>query len=134
MKIDNKIMCPLFSELDVEKAIRRYLANNGFDVEERARSHGVDILAHKKGKTYYIEVEGNKKPNGHSFTPSQKYTHLLRVVGQICLRMEDNPKGMFLIGLPEDEYYTSGVKKLKTAMKRLGVTVLFVNNASQVHV
>jgi len=124
----------LLREEEVEKAIREYLKRNAFDVKERTAMQGVDIFASKNGKSYYVEVEGNRKPNGAPLTTAQKYTHLLRAVGQICLRMNEDPDGEFILGLPEDDYYRNKVEKLATALKKLNVKVFFVKGTEPVAV
>ena len=119
-------------ECEVEDWIRSYLKNIGFEVKERAGAHGVDITASKDGRDYYIEVEGNSKPDGRPLTSSQKYTHLLRAVGQLCLRLHDNPEAVLGLALPEDDYYRKKVDELQTALKRLGVTVYIIDSDGRV--
>lgn len=81
-------------------------------MKERTRKQGVDVTAFKDGKNYYVEVEGNTKPDGKPLTTSQKYTHLLRAIGQVCLRMNDDANGVFELVLAEDRYYREKVGKL----------------------
>ena len=119
-------------ESEVEESIRRYLRDLDFEVKERAAAHGVDITASKDGRDHYIEVEGNTKPDGSPLTSSQKYTHLLRAVGQISLRLHDNPKAVLGLALPEDEYYRKKVGELQTALKKSDVTVYFVDSEGRV--
>ena len=98
-------------ESEVEEKMREHLRDLDFEVKERTATHGVDIAASINGRDHYIEVEGNTKPDGKPLTTSQKYTHLLRAVGQICLRMNDDPNGVYEIVLAEDHYYREKVKK-----------------------
>lgn len=108
-------------ESEVEESVRKHLKEHGFTVIERTTTRGVDIRATKDGRNYYVEVEGNTKPDGKPLTTSQKYTHLLRAVGQICLRMNDDPEGIFYLALPEDEYYREKIDKLQLPLRKLGV-------------
>jgi hypothetical protein len=119
-------------EKDVEGILRRHLKEHGYDVKERTSKHGVDVIAFKNGKNYYVEVEGNIKRNGKPMETSQKYTHLLRAIGQICLRMNDDPNGDYEIVLAEDGYYREKIAMLKTALKKLGVTTYFINEEGKI--
>ena len=119
-------------EAEVENAMRRYLSNHGFTVKERPTAHGVDIEASRGEKVHFIEVEGNSKRNGSPLDPSQKYTHLLRAVGQLCLRLNDAPDAILWLVLPEDEYYMRKVAELRNGFQRLGVTVYFVRTDGKV--
>ena len=80
------------TESQVEGLLRKHLKDHGYEVKERTSKHGVDVAAFKDGKNYYVEIEGNTKRNGKPMVTSQKYTHLLRALGQICLRMNDGSK------------------------------------------
>jgi len=119
-------------ESDVEEVLRKHLKEHGFAVKERTRKHGVDVAAFKDGKNYYVEIEGNAKPDGEPLATSQKYTHLLRAVGQICLRMNDDPIGVYELVLSEDPYYRKKIDELHTALKRLCVTTYFVNEEDKI--
>ena len=125
-------MSLLPKESEVEEKMREHLRDLDFEVKERTATHGVDIAASINGRDHYIEVEGNTKPDGGPLTSSQKYTHLLRAVGQLCLRLHDNPDAALGLALPEDEYYRNKVDKLQTALKRLNVTVYFVDSDGRV--
>jgi len=115
----------LLSEKDTEILIRRYLVSNNFVVKERKTQHGVDIEAlDESGSPYFIEVEGNKKPDGRPLTSSQKYTHFLRAFGQICMRMEKD--GVHALGLPLDALYSKYLRKTLNAKKLLGLKVFVV--------
>jgi len=84
--------------------------------------HGVDIEAtDESGTPYFIEVEGNKKPDGRPLTSSQKYTHFLRAVGQICIRMEQD--GVYALGLPFDTLYGEYLQRILYARKLLDLKV-----------
>lgn len=115
-------------ESEVERTLRTHLTKHGYTVKERTSKHGVDITAFKDGKAYYVEVEGNTKPNGEPLTTSQKYTHLLRAVGQICLRMNDDPNGIYEIVLAEDAYCRKKIDELQIALKKLDVMTYFVDS------
>jgi len=115
-------------ESEVERTMRRHLKAQGFTVEERTGVHGVDISASKDGRTHFIEVQGNTKPDGRPFTSSQKYTHLLRAIGQVCLRLNDDPEAVLGLALPEDAHYRKKVDELRTALKKLCVIVYFVDS------
>jgi len=122
----------LAREKDVEELLRKHLKEHGYTVKKRTSEHGVDVKASKDGKTYYVEVEGNTKSDGTPLTSSQKYTHLLRAVGQICLRMNDDPNGVYEIVLAEDRTYRGMINKLQTASKKLGVETYFVDEKGRV--
>lgn len=94
-------------EAEVEKVVRRYLAERGFSVEERTRVHGVDIVAEKDGQVHFIEVQGNTGREGQIFENRQKRNHAYRVVGQVCARLHANPEAKLGIAFPEDEFYIS---------------------------
>jgi len=119
-------------ESEVEGLLRKHLKDHGYKVEERTSKHGVDITAFKDAKKYYVEIEGDTKPDGEPFTTSQKYTHLLRAVGQICLRMNNDPNGVYEIVLAEDPYYREKIDELQIALKRLGVATYFVNEEDKI--
>lgn len=117
----------LLREIEVENIVRGNLAKNGFDVFPRPKPHGVDIIAQKNNVLFYIEVEGNIKPDKvNPLTTSQKYTHYFRAIGQILSRISTFKKGVFIIALPEDEYYRKKVEGTIYALKKLGVIVYFV--------
>lgn len=119
-------------ESEVEEMLRKHLKEHGFAVRERTGLHGVDIMASKGEKNYYVEVEGNTKPNGNPLTTSQKYTHLLRAIGQICLRMNDDPNGVFELVLAEDDYYREKIEKLRIALEKLRVTTYFAESNGKI--
>lgn len=122
-------------EKEVEAALRRYLKRKGYHVMKRKGPQGVDIKARdKSGRDLYVEVEGNKKPDGRPLTTSQKYTHLLRAVGQISLRMSGSRKNStYALGLPLDPYYYKMISMgLSTALGRLRVVILWVGNKGKV--
>ena len=115
----------LLSEDETEILIRRYLKSKNYLVKERKTRHGVDIKAtDETGTPYFIEVEGNKKPDGRPLTSSQKYTHFLRAVGQICMRMEQD--GVYALGLPFDTLYSEYLQRTLNASKLLGLKVFVV--------
>jgi len=113
-------------ESEIEERVRKHLKEQGFTVLERIKKQGVDIQAVKDGRNYYVEVEGNTKPDGKPLTASQKYTHLLRAIGQICLRMNADPEGVFYLALPEDKYYKEKLDKLQLPLRKLGVLIYSV--------
>jgi hypothetical protein len=119
-------------EADVEKTLRKHLKEHGYVVKDREGMHGVDIVATKDNKNYYVEAEGNIKRDGNPMTSSQKYTHLLRAVGQICLRMNDDPHGIYELVLAEDEYYRRKITRLQAALKKLNVATYFLDSNGNV--
>ncbi len=119
----------LLREIEVENIVRKILADDGFLVTTRVRKQGVDIIAKKDDTSYYIEVEGNKKPKGGlPLTTSQKYTHYFRAIGQLAFRISEYNNGKFILALPEDEYYREKVTKTLPAFRKLGVDVYFVTD------
>jgi hypothetical protein len=117
----------LLREIEVENILRESLKKDGFTVVPRVREQGVDIIARKNNVSYYIEVEGNKKPDGiRPLTTSQKYTHYFRAIGQLAFRISEYLDGEFILALPEDEYYREKVNKTLPAFRKLGVVVYFV--------
>lgn len=119
-------------EEDVEGMLRKHLKEHGYAVKERTGEHGVDVTACKDGKIYYVEVEGNINDDGKPFTTSQKYAHLLKAVGQICLRMNEDPNGVYEIVLAEDGYYREKIDELQVALKKLCVTTYFLDAKGRV--
>jgi hypothetical protein len=119
-------------EKEVQKLLRKHLEKHGYTVKERPSEHGVDVTAFKDDKTYYVEVQGNTRRDGTPFSASQKYTHLLRAVGQVCLRMNKDPSGIYEIVLAEDRYYRGMISELQTALKKLDVTTYFVDSDGKV--
>jgi hypothetical protein len=115
----DKELTELPRESEVEERVRKHLKEEGFTVLERTKKQGVDIQATKDGRNYYVEVEGNTKSDGKPLTTSQKHTHLLRAIGQIGLRMNDDLKGLFYLALPDDRYYREKIDKLQIALKKL---------------
>lgn len=115
----------LIGEPALENKLREILTKEGYRVEPKPKSrHEVDIVAYKGGRTYVIEVEGNRKPKEEiSLTNSQKYTHFLRAVGQLCLRMDIYPDCQYVLALPDDEYYLEKVSKTAVAFCKLGIYV-----------
>ena len=129
-------MLVLLREIKVEEAIRRYLEEDGFDVAPRISNTGVDISARKAGRTWYVEVEGNARKDGAPLkSPSARYTHFYRCVGQICRRIgEGDEKSRYAIGLPEDEKYRAYVGTVKKAFRLLDVHVIWVGGDGAVSV
>jgi|GEM_PF-5484576 len=81
----------------VENIIRLHLKRKGWRVQRRSGPQGVDIMGRNvRGRSWYIEVQGNKKPNGARLATTQLYTHLYRAVGQICKRMGEGTYNAFL--------------------------------------
>ena len=129
-KIPEPLPTILLREIEVENIVRQTLANDGFSVVPRVQKQGVDIIARKNGKEMYIEVEGNKKPDGvNTLTTSQKYTHYFRAIGQLTFRISEYVNGEFILALPEDEYYRDKVSKTLPAFRKLGVMVYFVTES-----
>ncbi len=121
-----------FREYEVEAIIRDYLKSQGIGLVDRKSPHGVDIQGEDNtGRHYFVEVEGNQKPEGKPLTTSQKYTHFYRAIGQICLRMTDG-SAIYAIGLPFDDYYVKAVKAIKVARGRLKLHVYFVDGEKKV--
>jgi len=117
----------LLREIEVENIVRKILSKDGFVVVPRVRAQGVDIIAQKNDVQYYIEVEGNKKPDGiRPLTTTQKYTHYFRAIGQLAFRISEFVDGKFILALPEDKYYREKVEKTMPAFRKLGVIVYFV--------
>jgi len=120
----------LLREIEVENIVREILRKDGFSVDQRIGPRGVDIVARKNDVPYYIEVEGNKKPDGiNPLTTSQKYTHYFRAIGQLVFRISEFTDGEFILALPEDEYYRDKVSKTLPAFRKLGVKVYFVTDS-----
>ena len=128
------VVMVLLRERTVERAIRRHLKDIGFDVEPREKPTGVDIRAHRSGHIWFVEVEGNARKNGAPLkSPSARYTHFYRCVGQICRRIgEGDQKSRYAVGLPVDERYQEYVKTVKRAFRLLGVKVIWVSANSEV--
>jgi hypothetical protein len=115
----------LLSEKDTEILIRKYLKLKNFNVKDRKTAHGVDIEAIDEfGISYFIEVEGNKKPDGRPLTSSQKYTHFMRAIGQICMRMDKD--GVYALGLPFDTLYCDYLRRTLKARHLLGLKTYMV--------
>ena len=125
----------LLKEADVEKAIRHYLRDKGFKLEQKSNK-GVDIRANKLGYTLFVEVEGNARNKRDPLkSRSARYTHFYRCVGQICARMgEGNEKSRYAIGLPDDDKYREYVGKVRKAFELLDVNVLWVHENNTVRV
>lgn len=117
----------LLAENEVTAKIEKELTKRGFKIVKVSygRKKGVDIQCVKDGVTYYFENEGNKKPNGNPLNHRQKYTHLLRCIGQICLRMQN--EGRYFIGLPVDEDYKKYTEQLHKALEKLNVKIVWVD-------
>jgi nitroreductase len=97
------------------------------EVVDRKSPNGVDIQGKDNSRrNYFIEVEGNKKPNGNPLSSSQKYTHFLRAIGQIWMRMKDD-SAVYALGLPSDEYYLKKVQNMAMALRRLNLAVYWVD-------
>jgi Holliday junction resolvase-like predicted endonuclease len=115
----------LLNEKEVENRIRDFLKSKGFRVEERNKPQGIDIVAFDdENKKYFIEVEGNKKPNGESLATNQKYTHFFRAIGQICMRM--NEEGVYALVLPYDKTYLNYIDKIKVAKEKLNLKIFLI--------
>jgi len=134
-EIPESIPAFLLREIEVENIVRETLLKDGFSVFPRKGIHGVDIEARKNDVSYYIEVEGNKKPISEDnpegnlpLTSSQKYTHYFRAIGQLALRISEYVDGEFILALPEDEYYRKKVNATLPALRKLGVAVYFVTD------
>jgi len=70
--------------------------------------------------------------DGTPFSVSQKYTHLLRAVGQVCLRMNNDTNGIYEIVLAEDRYYRDLITQLQTGLRKLDVATYFVDSDGKV--
>jgi len=134
-EIPQSIPTVLLREIEVENIVRETLRKDGFSVFPRIRAQGVDIEARKNNVFYYIEVEGNKKPKSKKnpkgdlpLTSSQKYTHYLRAIGQLTMRISKYVDGKFILALAEDEYYRKKVSDTLPALRKLGVVVYFVSD------
>ena len=129
-EIPKSIPSVFLREIDVENIVRKNLQKNGFSVIPRIKPQGIDVVARKNGVPYYIEVEGNKKPKVNlPLTTSQKYTHYFRAIGQLAYRISEYGEGVFVLALPEDEYYREKVRKTLPAFRKLGVVVYFVTTS-----
>ena len=129
LRIEKQVSEVLLSESEVEKILRRHLRKHGFAVKPRSGTHGVDIFARDgSGRELFVEVEGNQKPDGSRLSASQRYTHLLRAVGQISTRMVPGSRtAVYAIGLPADPYYLKTVHaKLTESSRRLRLKFIWV--------
>jgi hypothetical protein len=115
----------LTKEINLERRLRRHLRAGGYAVQKRIKAHGPDIVATKDSQTLYVETIGNQKPSGDPLTSSQKYTHFLRMLGQIVLRL-NQPEyrgGNFAIGIPQDSYYCRKLELILPTFRKLRVKV-----------
>jgi hypothetical protein len=112
----------LTKEIDLERRLRR-LQDRGYVVQKRVKVHGPDIVARKYNRILYVECIGNQKPNGDPLTTSQRYTHFLRMLGQIILRL-NQPEyrgGDFAIGIPQDSYHCRKLQPILPTLRKLRV-------------
>jgi hypothetical protein len=74
-----------------------------------------------------VEVEGNAREDGKPLSsPSARYTHFYRCLGQICIDIGRSTKGtLFEIGLPLDPLYKRYTRIAAKAMKLLGVKKIY---------
>jgi hypothetical protein len=126
----------LLREIRVEKILREWLVEEEHWTKiEPKRYHGVDIHGWDgEGRERYIEVEGNMKPKaGQPLTASQKYTHLNRMIGQICMRMgEGGQAAKYAICVPVDDYYVKKLDALGVGISRLSLGVFLVEGPGRV--
>ena len=130
----------IFKEQVIEKYIRKYLTDKGWNTTNLPKSigeHGVDITAwHPKWrKVYLIEVKGE----GASSQQQIKHSAFYNLLGQILCRMDKegnkpNRARYYAIGIPKkwENTFKNKIKKMKFGWKLLNLKVFLVDEKGNV--
>lgn len=123
------------SEDQVKRKTIAGLKEEGYEVLEKnlGKNRGTDLVFAKSNTTLVIEAEGNRKPDGTALKTDQKYTHLLRAVDQLLLRVPKyGETASYALALPRDPYYVKKTIEMKIGLKRLGVGIYWVEESGEV--
>jgi|SRR5436309_13217310 len=71
-------------ESEVETRVRKYLAENGYQVLPRYERTGPDIVAKKDDRKLLVEVKGDRP--GHKSSPGTINVDVMTLLGQLVLR------------------------------------------------
>ncbi len=121
--------------VDIKNKVIDSLRKEGYDLVEEnpGKRQGTDLRFSKLQQDVVIEAEGNKRPNGDPKKQSQMYTHFLRAVGQLCIRITKyGKKTRYALALPREQYYLTKAKETMAGLRRLKVGVYWVEDDGKV--
>ncbi|HEY59705.1 MAG TPA: MarR family transcriptional regulator [Anaerolineae bacterium] len=127
LSIKNSSIGKSLSEDGIKEHLQKWLSNQNWRLKIAwGNARGIDIEAQKENELWVIEVkgEGSRTQMNANF--------FLSVLGEILQRMND-PNTKYSISLPDIPQFQGLWKRLPyEAKKRLGISVLFINNQGEV--
>ena len=136
-------------QTDVVDAVRRYLVANGYNIDEKATTatKGYDLIAFmESGQTpikLVVKARGatSAQPGsaryGKPFDRSQVAIHVAEVFYKAAEALSfKNSKYQIsaAIALPKNKDYEDYVLKIRSTIRKLGVTIFFVDDTGKVEV
>lgn len=110
-------------EPEVEARVRRYLFERGYEVLERLKRVGVDIIAKKDGRKLAVEIKGDRP--GHKSSPGTINVDVMTLLGQIVLRKGQHSADEYAIAIRP--VHKRLVDQALPALRELGVRVILVD-------
>lgn len=131
----------VLTEDQVVDAVCRHLVDEGYAIEQRALAtqHGFDIVATKDGARLVVEAKGAGSSKagtaryGAEFNGNQVFDHVAKAVLK-ALRVVSLGSDEAGIALPDNERHRREVEQVTTALRRVGVTVFWVDEQGRVRV
>jgi Holliday junction resolvase len=112
-------------EPEVEKRVRQYLTESGYQVISRQQRTGPDIIAKKDGRKLVVEVKADRP--GHQSSPGTINVDVMTLLGQIILRIGQEMGDDYAIAIrPVHQRLIEAVP----ALKQLCVRVLLFGDTN----
>lgn len=113
-------------EPEVEKRVRQYLTESGYQVISRQQRTGPDIIAKKDGRKLVVEVKADRP--GHQSSPGTINVDVMTLLGQIVLRIGQEMGDDY--GIAIRPVHRRLIEKAVPALKQLCVRVLLVGDTN----
>lgn len=128
----------MLTENEVLEKLSTYLQDSGHEILRQASTaqRGIDLVARKDDRTWYIEAKGatsskeDSSRYGQPFNASQVGSHVSRAILQ-CMKTLNGeaaaPGGQVAIALPDNEAHRNLVAEIYPSLKKLDITLFWVS-------
>lgn len=133
----------MLTEDDVVAAVCRNLKKRGYEITGRAttKQRGIDITATNKRRTLVVEAKGatsnrcSSNRYGKPFTKGQCCTHVgvaFYTAASLTRARNGKDTRRVAIALPDNDHHREYVSKIATALRALGIGLIWVSSSHQV--
>jgi hypothetical protein len=116
----------LMREAEVEKRVRRHLADQGYLARTRSKPTGPDIVAERDGRTLLVEAKGDRP--GHDSNSGTINVDVMTLLGQIVMAKAVGDADDYAIAVRP--VHTRLIEKAMPVLRELRVSVMLVNDDS----